>query len=136
MLWPKKLIVKNSEFKNNSRTSMRKGIFSNTVPVLYHNKIQNTSRNSRIGLPESLTNTFSSNLMTANLSVSPIYGGRKTWRKSLDQPKELWKYLSLNLIVIIKRFQRSFCVQFLCWPWPGHIIWNANSTNSCSDGLR
>ena len=78
MLRPKKLIFKNSEFKNNSRTSMKKGIFSNTVPVLYHNKIQNNSRNSRIGLPESLTNTFSSNLMTANLSVSPIYGGRKT----------------------------------------------------------
>ena len=78
MLRPKKLIFKNSEFKNNSRTSMKKGIFSNTAPVLYHNKIQNNSRNSRIGLPESLTNTFSSNLMTANLSVSPIYGGRKT----------------------------------------------------------
>ena len=38
MLYPKKLIAKNSEFKNNSRTSLKKKIFSSTSPVRKKNK--------------------------------------------------------------------------------------------------
>ena len=33
MFWPKILIVKNSEFKNNPRKSLKKWIFSSTFPV-------------------------------------------------------------------------------------------------------
>ena len=58
------------------------------------------------------TNTFSSNLKIVNLNIFPNYGGISIWRKSPDQFIELWKYLSWNLIVIIKKFQRSFFVQF------------------------
>ena len=47
MLYPKKLIAKNSEFKNNSRTSLKKKIFSSTSPVRKKKKIQTNSRNIR-----------------------------------------------------------------------------------------
>ena len=47
---------KNSEFENNSRTSLKKWVFSSTFPV--PKKIQNNSRSSRnsktIGHPETL----------------------------------------------------------------------------------
>ena len=58
------------------------------------------------------TNTFSSNLNIVNLNIFPNYGGISASRKSPEQFIELWKYLSWNLIVIIKKFQRSFFVQF------------------------
>ena len=37
-------------------------------------------------------------------------------------------------LIRIKKFQKSFHVQFSCWPWD--IIWNANSTNRRSTRLR
>ena len=46
------MIIKNSEFKNNSRTSLKKGIFSSSFPV--PKKIQNNLRNSSIGNLETL----------------------------------------------------------------------------------
>ena len=50
MLQPKKLIVKNSEFKNNSRTSLKKWVIKSTFPV--PKKTQNNSRNQ--GIPDQL----------------------------------------------------------------------------------
>ena len=75
-------------------------------------------------------------LKTVNLNIFRNYGGIKTWRKSPDQSKESWKYLSLSLIVIIKRLQKSFHVQFSSSPWPWHIIWKFNSKSSFSGGIR
>ena len=58
MFWPKILIVKNSEFKNNPRKSLKKWIFSSTFPVQKKKKIQNNSQNSKnsrtTGHPETL----------------------------------------------------------------------------------
>ena len=56
----------------------------------------------------------------------------KLEKKALTIPQS---YLYLRLIVI-KRFQRSFCVQFSCWLWPWYIIWKVNSTNKGKARLR
>ena len=56
---------------------------------------------------------------------------------SPDQSKELYmEVFILESNIIIERFQRSFHVQFSCWPWPWHIIGKVDSTNSCSGRLR
>ena len=46
MLQPKKLTVKNSEFKNNCRTSLKKWVIKSTFPV--PKKPHNNSRNQGI----------------------------------------------------------------------------------------
>ena len=48
MFWPKILIVKNSEFKNNPRKSLKKWIFSSTFPVQKKKKYRTIHRIQRI----------------------------------------------------------------------------------------
>ena len=76
---------------------------------------------------ESFKNAFSSNLGTVNLTIFPNHGGIYFGRQSLQHSIELWKDLSLRLVV--KRCQKSCHVQFpLFWAWPGVLIYDLKSS--------
>ena len=81
------------------------------------------------GGKKSFPNEFSSNLNSVNLKIFPRSWCGTRWKINPNQSLELWKDLSLRLMV--KRFQRSSLVQFpSCWPWPGVSIYYLKSKHN------
>ena len=81
------------------------------------------------GGKKSFTNEFSSNLNSVNLKIFPRSWWGTRWKINPNQSLELWKDLSLRLMV--KRFQRLSLVQFpSCWPWTGVLIYHLKSKHN------